>query len=147
MAKLPEFVAHMQTLNSHWVAHGSVLEPVFFTLHTLSFDSIIRKHSIRFHFYADDTQFYLLDQPDETNHLVKLQTCLRLYKMTDYCSFKLFSLTVSDLQYVYSQILYFKCCIWLQFNFHMVPFSIMWLPNCLLKTADSCYCNWRWWER
>ncbi|XP_067351072.1 uncharacterized protein [Channa argus] len=39
--------------------------------------NIIRKHSINFHCYADDTQLYLSMEPDENNQLIKLQACLQ----------------------------------------------------------------------
>ncbi|TWW81780.1 hypothetical protein D4764_01G0015950 [Takifugu flavidus] len=39
--------------------------------------NIIRQHGINFHCYADDTQLYLSLKPEETEKLVKLQTCLK----------------------------------------------------------------------
>ncbi len=38
--------------------------------------NIIRKHSINFRCYADDTQLYPSIKPNVTNHLSKLQACL-----------------------------------------------------------------------
>uniref|UniRef100_A0A3P8PIB2 Pyrin domain-containing protein n=1 Tax=Astatotilapia calliptera TaxID=8154 RepID=A0A3P8PIB2_ASTCA len=43
----------------------------------LPFGSIIRKHSIHLHCYADDTQLYLSMKSDNTHQLVKLQECLK----------------------------------------------------------------------
>ncbi|XP_030580839.1 uncharacterized protein LOC115777144, partial [Archocentrus centrarchus] len=43
----------------------------------LPLGSIIRKHCINFHSYADDTQLYLSMKPDDTHQLVKLQECLK----------------------------------------------------------------------
>ncbi|XP_068609656.1 uncharacterized protein, partial [Brachionichthys hirsutus] len=43
----------------------------------LPLGNIIKKHSINFHCYADDTQLYLSVQPDKVDQLVRLQTCLK----------------------------------------------------------------------
>ncbi|XP_034015853.1 uncharacterized protein LOC117501131, partial [Thalassophryne amazonica] len=42
----------------------------------LPLGSIIRRHCLNFHCYADDTQLYLSMKPEDTHQLAKLQDCL-----------------------------------------------------------------------
>ena len=55
----------------------------------LPLGNIIRKHSIHFHGYADDTQLYLSMRPDDINQVVQLQECLRDIKSWMTCNFLL----------------------------------------------------------
>lgn len=62
---------------TYGVSQGSVLGPILFILFMLPLGDIIRKHSIKFHCYANDTQLYLSIEPDDGNRLINLQDCLK----------------------------------------------------------------------
>ena len=59
------------------VPQGSVLGPVLFTVYTSSLGQLFRSHSMNYHFYADDSQLYLLFQPHDIATTVrKVEECI-----------------------------------------------------------------------
>lgn len=52
-------VSSLHRRGSYGFPQGSGLGPIVFTFYMLPLCNIIRNHIIKFHHYADDTQFYL----------------------------------------------------------------------------------------
>ena len=61
------------------VPQGSVLGPILFTLYTTPLSAIVRRHGLSYHFYADDSQLYILFRPKDPvsreDAIAKVQAC------------------------------------------------------------------------
>lgn len=55
---------------------GSILGPVLFNLYVLPLGDVIRRTSISFHSYADDTQLYITVSPGDTGPIDSPLNCM-----------------------------------------------------------------------
>ena len=59
------------------VPQGSVLGPLLFTLYSAPIASIVRRHGLIAHLYADDTQLCIVfDQDDAAETIKRIKACI-----------------------------------------------------------------------
>ena len=75
--KIGNSLSHSSKLDTG-VPQGSVLGPLLFTMYMSPLGELLRRHSVKFHFYADDTQIYLSFSNDHYHTPKKnIEACLR----------------------------------------------------------------------
>uniref|UniRef100_A0A3Q3J5H2 Reverse transcriptase domain-containing protein n=1 Tax=Monopterus albus TaxID=43700 RepID=A0A3Q3J5H2_MONAL len=63
------------------VPQGSILAPLLFYLYMSPLGSVISRHNVHFHFYADDIQIYVPLTLGDSGALILLQNCIRDIKL------------------------------------------------------------------
>lgn len=77
LGTFPFSIAHLTC----GLPQGSILAPSLFSVYMLPLGSILRKHGLSFHFYADDTQIYLPIKRNDPSALSTLLRCLEEVKI------------------------------------------------------------------
>ena len=62
---------------AYGVSQGSILVPILFSIYMLPDCQIIQRHTVSFHFHADDTKIYLPLRPNNQRSLAAVLDCLK----------------------------------------------------------------------
>ena len=93
--KIRKTTSSRQTLK-YGVPQGSVIGPILFNIYISPIADIFRRHQIRYHIYADDTQLYLRDCVDELKRLLDSNHLFLSESKTEAIVFRSTTLRVSS---------------------------------------------------